>query len=253
MNIADVSVIVTSFNEGGNIGRCLDSLHGFGEVVLVDSFSGDDTLEVARRYPVTIFSRAYVSAANQKNWALGVVRNNWVLILDADEAVDNDLHEEIAGLDMSGADGYWIRRNSVYLGRMIRGCGWQRDKVLRLFDRRRGRYDDRAVHEEVELDGREEILKYRLTHYPYRDVAHHFEKINEYSSRGARDYVDRGGRTALLDALFHPPFRFIRMYLLQRGFRDGSQGLILCLLSAYSVFLKYAKAWELGWKKERMG
>ncbi len=245
MNVADVSVIVTSFNEGANIGRCLDSLRGFGEVVLVDSFSVDDTLDVARRYPVTIYSRPYFSAAAQKNWALDVVRNDWVLILDADESVTGELHREIENLDTTGVDGYWIRRSSVYLGRMIRGCGWQRDKVLRLFDRRRGRYGEVAVHEEVDLDGTENIMTHRLTHYPYRDVDHHFQKINDYSSRGARDYVDGGGRVALLNALLHPPFRFLRMYVLQQGIRDGSQGLILCLLSAYSVFLKYAKAWEL--------
>lgn len=249
MKRADVSVIITTFNEEENIGRCLESLTGFAEVVVVDSFSTDETLDIARRFPVTIYRRAYRSAADQKNWALDVVGSDWVLILDADEVLTADLGAEIDALDPSRADGWWIRRRSVYLGRLIRGCGWQRDKVLRLFDRRRGRYDDAAVHEEVELDGRAGVLGARLLHYPYRDVHQHLDKINEYSTRGARDYLSRGGRFPLWHMLVHPPMRIVRMYLLQMGFRDGREGVILCLLSAYSVFLKYAKAWELKWNR----
>lgn len=245
MNPRDISVIVTAYNEADNIARCLDGLRGFGEVVVVDSFSTDGTVDVARQRGVTVYTRPYASAAAQKNWAVGVVRNDWVLIVDADEVVTEALRDEIQRTDPDGVGGYWIRRRSVYLGRTIRGCGWQRDKVLRWFDRRRGRYAEVAVHEEVELDGRTAILGERLLHYPYRDVAQHFRKINEYSSRGAADFVARGGRWALARMLVHPPLRILRMYVWQRGFLDGAPGLVLCLLSAYSVFLKYAKAWEL--------
>jgi hypothetical protein len=107
------------------------------------------------------------------------------------------------------------------------------------------------IHEEVVLEGRHGMLEHRFTHHPYRDVAHHFDKINEYSSRGAVDYVDGGGRMAVVNMLLHPPFRWLRMYLLQGGVRDGSSGLILCLLSAYAVLLKYAKAWELLRRRRR--
>lgn len=250
MNFQEISVIVTTYNEAANIGRCLASARGFGETIVVDSFSTDNTLEVARRYPATVFVRPYRSAAVQKNWALSIVRNRWVLILDADEELSDDLREEMLRLQTNGAKGYWIRRTSSYLGAGIRGCGWQRDKVLRLFDRTAGRYKNIEVHEEIELDGRAGFLKARLNHYPYRDVQHHIEKINEYSSRGARDYIESGGRFALVNMIVHPPFRFFRMYVLQRGFLDRSQGFLLCLLSAYSVFLKYAKAWEYQrWKR----
>lgn len=250
MKPSDVSVIITSFNEATNIARCLESVSGFGEIILVDSFSADDTLEIARRYPVCIYQRAYRSAALQKNWALERVRHQWVLILDADEALTPKLCEEIRSLPAdNGVDGYWIRRSSDYLGRRIKRCGWQRDKVLRLFNRERGRYTEREVHEEVSVTGVVATLSGRLVHYPYRDVRHHLQKINEYSSRGARDYVNRGGRFALPNMLSHPPMRFLRMYLLQRGFLDGAQGLLLCLLASYSVFLKYAKAWEYRWAR----
>lgn len=250
MDPANISVIITCRNEAPNIARCLDSVNGFEDVLLVDSFSSDDTLEIARSYPVTIYVRPYRSAAAQKNWALSMVKNDWVLILDADEELSDPLREEIFALEPDGTDGYWIRRTSSYLGVTIRGCGWQRDKVLRLFNRTKGRYGEVEVHEEVNLEGRAGMLNWRLLHHPYRDVHHHLEKINEYSSRGAKNYVDRGGRWGMFNLLLHPPFRFVRMYVLQRGFLDGAAGLLLCLLSAYSVFLKYAKIWEYqGWKR----
>jgi glycosyltransferase involved in cell wall biosynthesis len=251
MNLECISVIVTTYNEACNIERCLASVSGFGEIVMVDSFSTDATVEIARRHPTTTYVRPYESAADQKNWAMGVVRNDWVLIVDADEEVTGALRGEIEALDPRGVDGYWIRRTSVYLGRRIKGCGWQRDKVLRLFDRRRGRYTPVSVHEEVSLAGPASMLCERLAHYPYRDVAQHLRKINEYSTRGARDLAARKVRWPLARALVHAPLRLARMYVWQRGFRDGAQGFILCLLSAYSVFLKYAKAWELSRRRMR--
>jgi glycosyltransferase involved in cell wall biosynthesis len=245
MNRRNISVIITTFNEEANIRRCLDNLDGFGEIIVVDSFSNDRTLEIAREFPATVYTRAYRSAADQKNWALERARNDWVLILDADERATEGLIREIDTLGDNGAAGYWIRRDSHYLGGPIRHCGWQRDKVLRLFRRSAGHYVEREVHEEVKLDSRAPVLTQRLEHFPYAKVEQHFRKIDEYSTRGARDYIEGGGRHPLMNMLLHPPFRFLRMYLLQRGILDGSRGFILCLLSSYSVFLKYAKAWEL--------
>ncbi|MCI0450963.1 MAG: glycosyltransferase family 2 protein [Candidatus Latescibacteria bacterium] len=244
MNLDRISVVVTAFNEEANLARCLDSVRGFGEVIVVDSFSGDGSVGVARTRASVVYQRPYTSPPDQKNWAAARARNDWVLLLDADEALDESTRGEIEALDPGPRAGFWIRRRSDYLGRTIRGCGWQRDKVLRLYDRRRGRYPDAWVHEEVVLEGEAGWLSGRLRHTPYRDVAHHMEKIDAYTTRGARQYVERGGRAALLNMLLHPPSRFVRMYALQRGFRDGYPGLVLCLLSSYSVFLKYAKAWE---------
>jgi len=249
MNIGKISVIVTCRDEAGRIEKCLDSAHGFGECIVVDSFSGDDTVALARERSSLVYQRPFVSAADQKNWALQRVRYEWVLILDADEILTRALRAEIEELQPT-CRGYWIRRRSDYLGRTIRGCGWQRDRVLRLFERAHGRYDDAQVHEEVHVVGKSGALRNPLEHHPYRDVTHHIKKINEYSSRGARDFVERGGRMAALRMLTRPPLRFVRMYLLQAGFRDGWQGLVLCLLSVYSVFLKYAKAWELQWRDQ---
>lgn len=245
MKLSAISVVVTTFNEVANVTRCLESARGFGEIIVVDSFSGDGTLAAVRGSATVVYQRTYASPSDQKNWATARARNDWVLVLDADEVVEPGLRDEIAALDPVDRVGFWIRRRSDYLGRTIRGCGWQRDKVLRLYDRRRASYPPARVHEEVEANGPVGKLNAYLAHTPYRDVAHHIEKIDAYTSRGARQYVERGGRFALVNLAVHPPFRFVRMYLLQRGFRDGYAGLVLCLLSAYSVFLKYSKAWEL--------
>lgn len=245
MNPRDISVIITARNEAENLPRCLASVHGFGEIIVVDSFSSDATVEIARRSRAIVFQRVYRSPSDQKNWAAARATHDWVLILDADEWLTDALRAEIEFLDPGTHAGFWIYRRSEYLGRPITGCGWQRDKVLRLYDRRRGHYPEARVHEEVTLTGPPGRLRTRLGHRPYRDVAHHVEKIDDYTARGARQAVERGLRAPWLHLLLHPPFRFFRMYVLQLGIRDGYPGLVLCLLSSAGVFLKYARAWEL--------
>ena len=245
MNLRRVSVVVTTLNEEANLEACLAPLGAFGEIIVVDCFSTDRTLDIARRFPAVIFSRPYESAARQKNWALGVARHRWVLVLDADEIASPALLHEIEEFDEgSGIDGFWIRRESHYLGRPIRHCGWQRDKVLRFFDREKGEYDEVEVHEEVTVRGKVSMLRGSLAHHPYREIEQHLDKIEQYSTRGAREYVKRGGRFAPARMLLDPPFRMLRMFVLQRGFLDGKRGFLLCLLSSYGVFIKYAKAWE---------
>lgn len=245
MNPRQISVIITTRNEAANLPRCLESVRGFTEIIVVDSFSGDETVEIARRAHATVFQRPYHSPPDQKNWAVARAHHNWVLVLDADEWLDDALRAEIDALSPGDRVGFWIFRRSEYLGRPIRGCGWQRDKVLRLYDRRHGHYREARVHEEVEVDGPVGRLRARLGHRPYRDVSHHIEKIDDYTARGARQAVERGLHAPWLYLLFHPPFRFLRMYVLQLGIRDGYPGLVLCLLSSAGVFLKYARAWEL--------
>jgi glycosyltransferase involved in cell wall biosynthesis len=245
MNLRAISVIVTARNEAANLPRCLESAHGFGEIIVVDSFSGDETVEIARRNRATVFQRAYSSPSDQKNWAAARAHNDWVLVLDADEWLSDALCAEIESLVPGDRVGFWIYRRSEYLGRPIRGCGWQRDKVLRLYDRRRGHYPEARVHEEVVLDASAGRLQARLGHRPYRDIAHHVAKIDDYTARGARQAVERGLSAPGLHLVLHPPFRFIRMYFLQLGVFDGYPGLVLCLLSSAGVFLKYARAWEL--------
>jgi len=241
-----LSVLVTTLNEAENLSACLEGVRGADEIVVVDSGSTDATATIARRYGATVVEHPYESAARQKNWALPRLQHPWVLILDADERVPPELATEIAAVlrNDGPADGYFLRRRSFFLGREIRHCGWGQDRVLRLFRRDRGRYDDRWVHEELQLEGRAAELATPLLHVSYRTLDDALDKIRRYTVRGAADLRSRGRRPSWLAPIVRPPARFVRMFFLQAGFLDGAHGLILCLLTAYSVWLKYAQLHE---------
>ncbi len=250
-----LSVLVPTWNEAANLRACLESARWAEEVVVVDSGSTDGTLEIARSLADRVLEHDYVNSAAQKNWALPLLTHRWVLIVDADERVTPALRAEIERVlaDPGRADGYWIRRANHFLGRPIRSAGWQRDKVLRLFDRTKGAYGPRHVHEEVRVEGRVAILRERLTHDTYRDLDQYFRKFDRYTRWSAEDLKERGVRASLPRLLFRPWLRFLRMYVLEGGFREGRHGLVLCWLAAFSVFTKYARRWEDEIREERRG
>lgn len=242
-----LSVIIPTFNEAHNIASCLDSVLWADEVLVVDSFSTDSTVDICKNYGVKVLQHEYVNSASQKNWVLPRASNRWVLIVDADERVTDSLREEISDLLGRGceSEGYWIRRTNRFMGREIRHCGWERDRVLRFFDKTKGRYEEKHVHAEVVLRGKMGFLKACLLHDSYRDFSAYLTKLDRYSDWGAQDAARRGGSRVIARLLFRPPVRFVRMYIFQLGFLDGIQGFILCALAAVSVFMKYAKLWRL--------
>lgn len=241
-----LSVLVPTRNEEANLPACLDSVRWAEEVVVVDSGSTDGTLSIATGGADRVLSHEYVNSAAQKNWALPQLTHRWVLIVDADERVPNSLRAEIERVlaDPGRADGYWIHRANHFLGRPIRAAGWQRDKVLRLFDRSKGAYQTLHVHAEVEIHGRVGFLRERLVHDTYRSLDQYFEKFGRYTRWSAEDLKQRGIRASWSRLLFRPWLRFLRMYVLEGGFREGRHGLVLCWLAAFSVFTKYARRWE---------
>jgi glycosyltransferase involved in cell wall biosynthesis len=243
--LSNVSLVVITFNEQGNIRRCIDSARGVGEVIVVDSFSTDRTVDIAREMGAEVFQRPYLSAAEQKNWAMQKAGKEWILVLDADEALSTGLWGEIEdALVEPTCDGFWLRRKNVFLGRRIRFCGWQRDRVLRLFRRGKGRYPPQAVHERLVLDGRSRRLRGYLDHVPYNGIEDYIDRMKSYSGRSAADLRARG--KGWFPALVtHPLGRFLRMYLLQLGFLDGTAGLELCCMASAGVFFKYARLREL--------
>jgi glycosyltransferase involved in cell wall biosynthesis len=246
MSRLPLSVMVTTLDEADNLPDCLHSVRWADDVLVVDSGSRDGTVEIARRAGARVVVHPYESAARQKNWALPQLRHPWVLILDADERVPADLAAEITGVVRADGplDGYFLRRQSFFLGRAIRHCGWDRDEVLRFFRAGRGRYDDRLVHETLQLDGRSGRLRTPLLHYTYRSFSDYLERLDRYTARGAADLRAAGRRPSWAALLLRPPARFLRMYILQLGFLDGVHGLLLCTLAATSVWLKYARLWE---------
>ena len=241
-----VSVVITTFNEEVNIADCLRSVLWADEILVVDSFSTDRTLEYANEFPVEVLQREYFGSAAQKNWSLDKISNEWVLILDADERVTEPLAKEILKLLIKGpsAKGYYIRRQNIVLGKAIRHSGWSTDKVIRLFHRDHGRYPNRRVHADLDIEPPTPTLRHPLDHYTYRSVEQYFEKFLNYAEWGAAQGYREGKKAGYLEIAGRPFWRFVRTYFLQRGFLDGLHGLVVCSLQSFGVFLKYAWLWE---------
>lgn len=247
-----LTVIVTTLNEEVNIRECLESLAFADEIFLVDSFSTDGTVAIARSVPrVRIVQREYFGSAAQKNWAMDQVTTPWLLIVDADERVPPELAREIQALLEKGPDAkaYFIRRQNVFLDRVIRHSGWSTDKVVRLMERGAARYPKRRVHADLDPEGRTPTLLHPMRHHTCRSLDQYLEKVHRYATWGAADAFRAGRRAGLVELLFRPCWRFVRMYLIQAGFLDGRHGLVLCGLQAWGVFLKWSKVWE--WERFR--
>jgi glycosyltransferase involved in cell wall biosynthesis len=225
---------------------CLESVKFADEIIIVDSFSTDQTLEIARRYSHRILQHEYINSAAQKNWAIPQAKHSWVLILDADERVTPELAEEIqAILRQPEYDGYWIRRRNFFLGKEIRHGAWSSDKVLRLFRRDVARYESKHVHAEIELIGRAGWCRNALCHYSYRNLDDFVRKAARYGAWGALNAEQKGIRGSAWRIPAHSAGHFLKSYLLKRGFLDGTEGLIIAFMEAGHAFLKYAKLWEL--------
>ncbi|MEK7707638.1 MAG: glycosyltransferase family 2 protein [Verrucomicrobiota bacterium] len=241
-----LSAIVTCFNEAAMIGDCLKSIQFADEIIVVDSFSTDRTLEIARPLATRVMQHEYRYPAAQKNWIIPQAAHEWVLILDSDERATPELAEEIKRiLERPQFDGYWIRRRNFFWGKEIRHGSWKTDKVLRLFRRDMGRYQDKQVHEEIELPAEPGWCEARLEHYSYRSLDDYLSKLTRYSSWGANDALRAGKRSSQWRILSHGFGHFFKSYILKRGFRDGIEGLVIAAMEGYFAFFKYAKLYEL--------
>jgi glycosyltransferase involved in cell wall biosynthesis len=241
-----LSIIVTTFNEADNIGRCLTSVQGLSDdVLVVDSFSTDATVAIARAHGARVTQRAYQGPAEQKNWAIPQARHEWVLLLDADEALTPELQDELTQLlahdTPPTAAAYWIGRNNYFLGQRIRFSGWQGDRVVRFFHRDHARYPDVQVHEEIITEGLETgTLRGRLEHYTFRNLDHYLDKTRRYARWSAQDHAARTPRVGYYHLCAKPIFRFFKHFIIQQGFRDGKVGFIVSAIMAWGVFLRYA-------------
>ena len=236
-----IGAVVITRNESDNIEACLQSLQFCDERVVVDSFSTDDTVEKACRLAEHVYRREFIHHAEQKNWAVAQLKTPWALVLDADERVSPELAEELRERAASGEhDGWWIYRRNAFFGRYIRGAGWGRDRVLRLYRPNRGRYDDKVLHEEVSLDSGSSAgaCEHRLTHLSYVDWESTFQRLLSYSRSGAEQRARNGHHGSVRAVLVKPAARFLRQYFLSAGWRDGLHGLVLCQWSAIGIFLR---------------
>ncbi len=242
-----LSVIVPTFNEEATLRDCLESARFADEILVVDSFSTDATVRIAREFGARVLQHEYVYSARQKNWAIPRAKHEWVLLVDSDERVTPGLREEILALLASGPrhDGYWILRANHFLGRRIKRCGWGTDKVIRLFRRDAARYQDREVHAEIDLPGPLPVLEHPLEHHSFRSFGQYWRKLQIYSEWGAAQLYKEGKRAGALQIFGRPVTRFLKMYVVRLGFLEGLHGLVLSMLGAFTVYLKYARLWEM--------
>jgi (heptosyl)LPS beta-1,4-glucosyltransferase len=255
--VLPLSVTIITRNESAQIAGALASVRWAGDLVVVDAHSTDDTSAIARGFTDRVFLREWEGYAAQKNYAASLARFDWVLSLDADERVTEELAAEIRNRlggehRAAGPGGYRVPRASHYLGRWLRSTDWYPDYQIRLYDRRRGRWAGRHVHESVAVDGGDVgRLRGELLHYPYRDISHHLQTIDRYTGLAARELFEAGRRASLLDIAVRPPLAFLRNYVLRHGFTDGGAGFVVSLLNSGYVLLKFAKLWEMGRKEGR--
>ena len=250
-----LSVIIPTFNEAEQIEAALQSVSWADELIVVDSFSEDDTVPIAKAQGAQIFQRTYTGPADQKNWAIPKATHPWILLLDADERITDALRLEIINLLQQASietDAFWIARQNYFMGQRVRYSGWQGDAVIRLIRRDVCRYNNKQVHEEIDTTGLTiGRLQHPMIHYTFKNLEHYLDKTRRYSNWSAQDHLADTPHVTYFHLLGKPFFRFIKHYIIGRGFLDGKVGLIISVIMAWGVFLRYVKIKELQ-KQEKL-
>ncbi len=245
-NKLNISAVIITLNEAENISEAINSVKWADEIIVVDSGSADETVNLAKAAGAKVFKHSWEGYAAQKNLANGKAKSEWILSLDADERVSDELREEIRALiEAPEHDGYYIPRRSWFLGRWIKHCHWYPDYQLRLFRKDNAEWTGGEVHEHIKVTGSTGKLKNDILHYTYKDIADQTERLNKYSTLWAKEAFARGKRPSVFKMLFSPFFTFINVYILRLGFLDGFAGLVISRSLAYYSFQKKAKLIEL--------
>lgn len=247
MSKLKLSAIVPAYNEAHNIEEVLKSVSFCEEVILVDSYSTDNTVELAKPYITRLLQREYIHSASQKNWAIPQAKHPWILLVDADERVTPALQEEIKHiyprLDKEKYVGYWIGRRNFFMGRQVRYSGWKNDRVIRLFHRDKCLYEDKHVHSEITARGAVGKLENKFLHYKYNGIDPHINKLMRYADLQARDYDKRVGKITAFHVIAKPMYGFFKHYFVQKGFLDGFVGFSIAYIRSFGIFMRYLKLW----------
>ncbi len=246
-----ISAVVITFNEEDNIEAALESVAGVAsEIVVVDSYSTDRTVKLARQYTERVLERKWTNYADQKNFANLRASHPWILSLDADERLSPGLREEILALKDGEPpfDGFSIPRQGHYLGRWIRHSGWYPDRKIRLFRRDKAYWEGEYVHESLVLDGRIGKLVSPIHHFTYSGISDHVARINKFSDLGAQKLYAQKKKCRMPSLVVRPVCWFLKAYFLKLGFLDGFPGFVISVLHGYSIFIRLAKLREI-WKK----
>jgi glycosyltransferase involved in cell wall biosynthesis len=258
--MSGLSVVIITLNEERNIARCLDSVKEIAdEILVVDSFSTDRTIEICNTFNCRIIRREFNGFSDQKQFAVDEAKNDWVLSLDADEVVSGELNKEILEYKANPPansengkpeiHGFFIPFSLIYEGRIMKHSGLRNEKHLRLFNRQQGRFSGRPVHESIEVSGPVGKLNGKIYHYSYLSLEHHVRKINAYTSLAAQDYAKNNRKFTKARVMFRFPVTFFIYYFLRGCYRDGYPGFLWAFMAAFYGSLKTAKTIELKQKK----
>ena len=246
--LPSVTCVVITKNEDANIQDCLNSVQWTDELIVVDAQSSDKTVELARTCGAKVFVRPWPGFGLQKNFGMAQALSDWILILDADERVTEELRGEvktcIEGWTPGASVAYRIPRRNFYYGAWVSGGGVYPDYQVRLFRRGMAQYNDVAVHENLLVDGEIGTLIEHIDHYTERRIQDHFKKFGLYTTLAAREKAKRVQVVGWTDLVFRPLVVWFKTYLLKQGFRDGVRGLIICIFASMYTFVKYAKLWD---------
>jgi len=244
-----ISVVIITGNEENNIKDCLESVKWADEIIVIDSESTDNTVNIARKFTNNIYIHKWQGYSAQKTLALGYSTNDWILSLDADERVTKSLADEIENYDLQNSkyDAFKMRRENYFIGKKIDYCGWGNDFQLRLFRKSKTKLNNKLVHEGFIVDGQIGILKNVILHYSYKNFSDGFLKINEYSSLEAQEKRER--KASSLRTIIIPLVGFFQHYIARKGFKDGKHGLMISLMHAMTKLQVQMKIWEIQQKK----
>jgi len=240
-----ITGIIPTYNEELHIESAIDSLAFVDEILVIDSYSTDKTVELAKAKGVRIVQRVFDDFSSQKNYAIDLASHTWVFLLDADERIPVKLQQEVIFEvnQESTSTAYWIRRSNFFMKRRIKYSGWKNDKVIRLFKKEECKYNGKLAHEEIHTTGTISILNNYLDHYTYKDFNSFIKKKNLYAQLQAQELAKKGQKTTFLHFIFKPSFRFIKHFILQKGFLDGIEGFFIATFYAYTIFARYVNLW----------
>jgi len=243
-----ISACITTYNEEENVRRCIESIKWADEIIVVDSFSTDNTLKICREYTDKVYQHKWLGYIGQKNLIKDMAQGPWILFIDADEELSPALQKQILNEFESGNSlnyaGYAFPRKVWFLNRWIKHGDWYPDIKLRLFRKDKGKCGGQEPHDKTIVDGPVKTLTGEMYHYTYNDIAEQIATVNRFSSITADGWYKEKKRFLLANLIFRPFLRFIRGYFLKLGFLDGTAGFIIAYISSFGVFAKNAKLWE---------
>ena len=242
-----ITALAITFNEEINVKRYVESLSFADEIIFVDSQSADKTAILASEMGVKVIEREFTNFSEQRNFAISLAKNDWIVFFDLDEILTPSLETEIknAVTDANGTVAFFVKRDFFFMGKSIHFGGWQTDKAIRIFNKKHCTYNGNLVHESIKANGKIGILKNKLNHYSYKNFDNYNNKLNLYSKLQAENLYLKKLKPNAYHFLFRPLYRFLWQYIFRLGILDGKEGFILAYVHSFSVFKRYLQLWMM--------